>query len=138
MSHTSRLSDVKALHPDFVPNFHYNLGKILSDLKQLWSIFLIALGDFSAKSKTCLTHDITTKAGVQIESLPSTYGLHQLILDPTHILPNSSSCTDLISTDQSYLIIDSGVHLSLHPNCHHQITYCKLNLFIKYPCPYEW
>ena len=81
----SHESDVKALHPDFVPNFHYNLGKILSDVKQLWSTFLIVLGDFSTKSKTWLTHDITTNAGVQIESLPSTYGLHQLILDPTLI-----------------------------------------------------
>ena len=25
----------------------------------------------------------------------------------------------------------------MHPNCHHQITYCKLNLIIKYPPPYE-
>ena len=25
----------------------------------------------------------------------------------------------------------------MHPNCHHQVTYCKLNLIIKYPPPYE-
>ena len=25
----------------------------------------------------------------------------------------------------------------MHPNCHHQITYCKLNLIIKYPPSYE-
>ena len=25
----------------------------------------------------------------------------------------------------------------LHSNCHHQITYCKVNLHIEYPPPYE-
>ena len=77
--------------------------------------------------------------GLMILLLPvktSTYGLHQLISDPTHILPNSSSCIDLIFTDQTNLVVDTGVHLSLHPNYHHQITYCKFNLFIKYPAPY--
>ena len=52
-------------------------------------------------------------------------------------MPNSSSCIDLIFTDQPNLVVDSGVHPSLHPNCHHQITYCKFNLFIEYPPPYE-
>ena len=40
--------------------------------------------------KTWWTHDITTNEGVRIESSTATYGLHQLISDPTHILPNSS------------------------------------------------
>ena len=35
------------------------------------------------------------------------------------------------------MIKDSGVHSSLHPNCHHQIIFCKLNLKIYYPPPYE-
>ena len=102
-------------------NFQHNLDKILNDVKQLGSTFLIMLCDFNAKSKTWWTHDITTNEGVQIESLTSTYGLHQLISDPTHILPNSSSCIDLIFTDQPNLVVDSGVHPSLHPNCHHHI-----------------
>ena len=33
--------------------------------------------------------------------------------------------------------MDSGVHASLHPNCHHQIVYAKLNLKIEYPPLYE-
>ena len=33
--------------------------------------------------------------------------------------------------------MESRVHLSLHPNCHHQITYAKFNLKIHYPPPYE-
>ena len=34
------------------------------------------------------------------------------------------------------LIVDSGTHLSLHPNCHHKIIYAKLNLKIHYHLPY--
>ena len=35
------------------------------------------------------------------------------------------------------MAIDSGGHPSLHSNCHHQITYCKSNLIINYPPPYD-
>ena len=31
----------------------------------------------------------------------------------------------------------SGVHSSLHSNCHHHITFTKVNLKIHYPPPYE-
>ena len=33
--------------------------------------------------------------------------------------------------------MESGAHVSLHSNCHHQITYTKFNLKIHYPPPYE-
>ena len=33
--------------------------------------------------------------------------------------------------------MDSGVHQSLHPNCHHQIVYAKFNWKIYFPPPYE-
>ena len=33
--------------------------------------------------------------------------------------------------------MESGVHSSVHPNCHHQITYARFNLKIHYPQPYE-
>ena len=33
--------------------------------------------------------------------------------------------------------MESRVYSSLHPNCHHQITYSKFNLKIYYPPPYE-
>ena len=52
-------------------------------------------------------------------------------------MPQSSSCIDLIFTDQPKLIVDTGVHPSLHSNCHHQINYYKLNLNVKYLPPYE-
>ena len=33
--------------------------------------------------------------------------------------------------------MDSGVHASLHVNCHHQIIYAKFSFQIYYPPPYE-
>ena len=59
-----------------------------------------------------------------------------MIKELTHILNTSSLCIDLIFMSLFTLIIDSGVHSSLHPNCHHQIVYAKFNLEIIYPLPY--
>ena len=44
---------------------------------------------------------------------------------------------DLIFTDKPGLSVNSGVHSSLHPNCHHQIIYSTLNLNICYSPPYQ-
>ena len=99
--------------------------------------FRLILGDFNCRSSFWWDGNISTKEGIGLESVSSTHGLHQLIIDPTYILPQSSSCIDLIFIDQPNLVIDSGVHSSLHANCHHQITRCQLNLKIVSPPPYE-
>ena len=65
------------------------------------------------------------------------HGFKQIISDPTHILPQSSSCIDLIFTDQPNYVLDCDTHPPLHPNCHHQITFCKLKLKVEYPPLYE-
>ena len=114
-----------------------NFEKFLYQIQQFRSSFLFILGDFNAKSKSSWNEDITSNEGSQIDSLATTYGLQQLISDPTHILPKSSTCIDLIFTDQPNLVVDSGVHPSLHTNCHHQITFCKFNLIVEYPPPYQ-
>ena len=41
---------------------------------------------------------------------------------------NSKSCIDLRFTDQPNLVIESGVHSSLHEHCHRQIIYGKLSV----------
>ena len=33
--------------------------------------------------------------------------------------------------------MESDAHASLHPNCHHQTVYAKLNLKIEHPLFYE-
>ena len=45
----------------------------------------------------------------------------------------SSSCIDLIFTDQPNLVVDSVIHPSLHINCHHQITYCNILMTVYLP-----
>ena len=45
-------------------------------------------------------------------------------------------CIDLIFISLPNLIIDSGVHSPLHPNCHHQTVYARFNLEIIYPPPH--
>ena len=82
--------------------------------------------DLNHGGQKMLSHE-----GTHIESLTTMYGL-QLVSDPTHLLPNSSSCIDLIFTDQPNLAVDSGIHPSLHVKFHHQIIHCKFNLMIIY------
>ena len=98
---------------------------------------VMVIGDFNAKSTTWKTDDHDTPEGVDISTLTSSYGLTQLITEPTHILPNSSTCIDLIFSNQPNMVFESGVYPSLHVNCHHQIIYAKINFKIFYPPPYE-
>ena len=122
---------------DEFDDFLSNLDQTLNDISSLNPSFMMILGDFNAKSSSWYDKDITSPEGFHIESLTSFYSFTQIISAPTHILPTSSSCIDLIFTDQPNIIMNSGVHASLHPNCHHQIIFSKINLKIEYPPPYE-
>ena len=99
-------------------------------------IVLVAIDDFNTKSKVWLCNDNTTSQGKALEIVTSQFGLHQVIIEPTHISHNSSSCIDLIFASQPNLIIESGVHPSLHLNSLHQLLYAKFNLQIYYPPQY--
>ena len=95
---------------------------------------IVVLGDFNAKPKSWYT--IMTALTLKVRKLTLTYS-HQIITKPTHPLNNSSFCIDLIFTTQSNLVMESGVHSSLHADCHHQLPYVKFNLIFFYPPPYE-
>ena len=86
---------------------------------------MVVFGDFSAESNSWYRNDSTVTEGSKIDILTSTFGFHQIINEATHVLNNSSSCIDLTFTSQPNLVKESGVHSSLHANCHHQIT-CKI------------
>ena len=118
-------------------NFLLNCETILSDTTTNNALFTIILGEFNARSSAWWTNDKTATEGTKLESLTTVHLFHRFISQPTYLMPQSSSCIDLIFTDQPRLIFDSGVHPSLHSNYHYQITYCKLNLNIKYLPPYE-
>ena len=98
---------------------------------------IVALGDFNAKTTSWYKNDLNSYEGLKIDTITSQFGLQQIINEPTYLTSNSSSCTDLIFTCQPNLVMESGVHSSLHPNCHHQIVFAKINLKIYYPPPYE-
>ena len=74
--------------------------------------------------------------GDTVDSITKQYGLLQVIREPAHILGNTLSFIHLPFTSQPNLITESGVHPSLHPNCHHQIVNAKINLQIYFPSPY--
>ena len=117
----------------FAKNLELNLDTISANNPFL----TVVLGDFNAKSNLWYKNDKKTYEGSKIDGIASQFGLHQLINESTHLTRNTSSCIDLIFTSQPNLVMESGVHSSLHENCHHQITYAKFNLKIYYPPPYE-
>ena len=71
------------------------------------------------RSLSWWSEDINNSEETKLYSLTSSNGFSQLINEPTHIQTNSSSCIDLVFTDQPNLSINSEVHASLHSNCHH-------------------
>ena len=95
------------------------------------------IGDFNAETKDWYSIDITSFKRSEFDFVTTQFELSQKIKEPTHILDNSRSCIDLIFTSQPDVVIDSGVHASLHWNCHHQIIYAKFDLKIFYPLSYE-
>ena len=84
--------------------------------------FIIVTGDFNVRLSSWWKNDLTMSEGNQVGTITSSYGLSQLIREPTHILPNSSSCIDLIFINQNNFLMDSGVHVFLHPNCLYQMN----------------
>ena len=122
--------------PDEFDSFINNFEKLIIDIYSRKADFVLMIGDFNAKSCNWSINDTTTPEGAQLDSITSLYGMKQLISEPTHILQQSSSCIDLIFTNQPNIVMDSGVDSSLHHKCHHQIIYSKLNFKIEYPHQY--
>ena len=119
-------------------NSFQKILKTTLDMLALNNTFMfVVIGGLNAKSKNWYPSDRTTYEGNIIEAITSHFCLHQLIHDPKHILEKSSSCIDLIFTSQPNMVVKSGVHSSLHANCHHQCVFAKFDLKIYYPLPYE-
>ena len=121
---------------DEFDSFLANLEKIVVNISRSNPHFLLLIGDFNAKCSNWSTNDTTTAEGAQLDYFTSLYDMKQVITEPTRILECSASCEDLLFTNQPNIVMDSGIHLSLHEKCHHQIIYSKLNLKIECPPPY--
>ena len=82
-------------------NFESTLDKIHENN----SFMNVVLDDFNAKSNNWCKSDVTSLEGSKIDTITSGYGLKKRIQEPpTHILT---------------LVMESGIHSSLHSNCHH-------------------
>ena len=66
----------------FLKNFELTLDKIYENN----SFMTVVLGDFNAKSNNWCKADITVLEGSKIDTITNSYGLNQLIQEPTHIL----------------------------------------------------
>ena len=115
----------------FLSGFEDMLSSVLFSKSQ----FTIILGDFNARSSSWWSNYIANPNCILIDTLMVTRGFKHLISDATHMLSQSLSCIDLIFTDQPNYVIDCGIHPSLNQNCHHQITFCNVNLTVEYPLP---
>ena len=118
-------------------SFLKSVERLLSDIKKSKPFLSVITGDFNARSSYWWSEDINTSEGLKLLSLTSANGVSQLINEPTHLQARNSSCIDLIFTDQPNLSVNSRIHASLHPNCHHQIVYSSFNLNISYLSPFQ-
>ena len=117
----------------FLSNFDF----LLQDISRRNPYLTLLLGDYNARNTKWWHHDITTTEEIQLETTTTIYGLQQSIDEPTHIHKNSSSCIDLIFTNQPNHIVNRGTYPSLHENCQHQITFAKVRLRVEYSPPYN-
>ena len=109
-------------------NFTINFELMVSKMNTESPFCVIITGDFNCRSTQWWENDIENNEGKFFEPLTSDLGLNQLISEPTHLMGSSKSCIDLIFTDQPNLVIETGVHPSLHEQCHHQIVHGKLSV----------
>ena len=110
---------------------------LLNEINNRKPFLSVITGDFNSRCSSWWSNDINTTEGLKSFSLTSSNGFNQIIDEPTHILGKSTSCIDLIFTNQPNLSVNSGVHASLDPNFHHQIVHSRYNLNINYPPPYQ-
>ena len=110
---------------DEFEKFIDNLELNLETLCQNNPFSSVPIGDLNGQSKNWYSHDKASHKGNEIENVTPRFGLQQIIKEPTHISITSSSCIDIIFTSQPNLINNSGLHSSLHSNCHHQIVFAK-------------
>ena len=105
---------------DDFENFCNNFELTLDAVSATNPFLIVAIGDFNAKSSNWYTDDTTTSEGSKIEAITSQFGLQQIINETTHIQGKSVYCIELIFPSQPNIVMSSGIHSSLHQNCHHQ------------------
>ena len=85
---------------DEFDSFLSNFENFLNDINKRKPSLSVVTGDFNSRSSSWWSKDTDTIEGLKLFSLISSNRLSQLINEPTHIQANSTSCIDLIFTDQ--------------------------------------
>ena len=124
---------------------HDNLKLFLNNFETLYEnikkdnpFAVFFAGDFNGHSQLWWSDGDKFAEGTAIEQLTSGMCLNQLLTEPTNLEPNKNpSCIDLIFTDQTNCVIESGTRPSLANFCHHQITYCRMNFQLPPPPSFE-
>ena len=96
----------------------------------------IYIGDFIARNPEWWNDDSNNLQGTELVELAAQYSLNQIVDGPTHILPNSACCIDLIFTIETNFVTDSGVLPSLFPRFHHQLIFAKVSFTSFFPPAY--
>ena len=90
---------------DEFDSFLSNFENFLNDINKRKPSLSAVTGDFNSRSSSWRSKDTDTIEGLKLLSLISSNRLSQLINEPTHIQANSTSCIDLIFTDQENLSV---------------------------------
>ena len=118
-------------------SFLTNFDHLLREINKCKPSLAVITSDFNARSPAWWTRDVHTTEGSKLFSLTSSNGFSQLITEPTHIQVKSSSCIDVIFTDQPNFSVNSGIHSSLHQNCHDQIVYSTILFILLFTTPHH-
>ena len=121
---------------DEVKSFSDNFEFLISNMQSENPFSSVITGDFYCRSNQWRGDDIKNIEGKLFEPFTLDLGLHQLISEPTHLMNNSKSCTDLRFADQPNLFANFRVHPALHEQCHHQTVHGKPSISTVKQSPY--
>ena len=108
------------------------------DINQCSPTIAMYNGDFNVRNLEWWNGGSTNLKSTELAELAAQYSLNQIIDGPTHILPDSASCIDLIFTTETNFVNDPGVLPSLFPRCHHQLIFEKVSFTTFFPSAYGW
>ena len=123
--------------PSEFNNFIEKFDEICQSITNENPYCMFFVGDFNAHLKRWGNINDDDNFGIALQNIFDAYGLFQLVDQPTYITKNSSSCIDLVITDQPNIVLESDIHPALHTNCNHQINFVKINVHCPPPPPYN-
>lgn len=78
---------------------------------------------FDVKSSNWSSNKTATAESVRLDYFTALDDIKQVITEPTHLLQSFASCIDLIFTNWTNVILDSGVYLSLYEKYYNQVIH---------------